>query len=84
LLIGIPPGAEESSEIKYKYFSLKDGKLEQCNIIKETPDYYFNLCYDYLNNCVWGLNDNKKTFEHLSCYMNRTIPDKMQFNEDMH
>ena len=83
LLVGIPPGAEESSEIKYKYFNLKDGKLEECNIIKDKPNYYFNVCYDYENNCIWGLNDNKKTFENLSCYVNKTIPEKMMFNEDM-
>lgn len=81
LVMAIPPNVEEGSEIKYKYFSLKDGKLLRINIIKQAF-YYTTLSYDFSNNCVFGINDTKKTFDSIACYDNTTIPEKFVYNED--
>jgi len=81
LVLAIPPNVEEGSEIKYKYFSLKDGKLLRSNPIKE-PLYFTTLSYDYNNNVIYGINDNKKSFDTISCYTNTTIPEKFSYNEE--
>lgn len=81
LVMAIPPNIEEGSEIRYKYFNLKDGKLLRNNIIKE-PFYFTILSYDNNNNVIYGINDNKKTFDTISCYTNVTIPEKFSYNEE--
>jgi len=81
-LVGLPPNAEDNAEIRYKYFSLEDGKLKLTQPSVKEPHYYYNVCFDHYNNVVWGINDNKKTFDILACYRNITIPEKFQFNED--
>lgn len=81
LVMAVPPNVEEGNEIRYKYFSLKDGKLLRLNVIKE-PFYYTTLCYDIHNNMVFGVNDTKKTFDTMACYTNTTIPEKFSYNED--
>jgi hypothetical protein len=59
--------------LKYKYFSLTDGKLSSISIVKE-PNYYSALTYSYQHNVVLAINDNKKTFDSVACYKNETIP----------
>ena len=81
LVMAIPPNVEEGNEIKYKYFSLKDGKMLRANPIKE-PFYFTTLSYDYNNNVVYGVNDTKKSFDNFSIYTNSTIPEKFGYNED--
>ena len=81
LVIGTPVGVDDATETKYRYFSLRDGKALRTSPIKET-NYWANICYDTYNNVVWGVSDNKKTFEILSCYSNTTIPEKFHYSEE--
>jgi len=81
LVVGLPPNCEDNSDIRYKYFSLQTGKLTDVSNVKEA-NYFYNICYDVNNNVVWGLSDNKKTFELLACYRNTTIPEKFSFPDE--
>ncbi len=80
LVVGVPSNVEDTGDIKYKYFNLKDGKLIYVSVNKDA-NAYPRLCFDYTNNVVWGVSDNKKSFEFISCYTNANIPDKLSFNE---
>jgi hypothetical protein len=30
---------------------------------------------------IWGVSDNKKSFENMACYANKNIPEKFKFGE---
>jgi hypothetical protein len=80
LVVGVPSNLEDTGDIKYKYFDLKDGKLTNVSINKDS-NAYPRLSFDYTNNVVWGVSDNKKSFEFICCYNNANIPDKLSFGE---
>ena len=81
LLVGCPSGTDESTEARYKYFSLADGKLRAVNVCKE-PHHFTNVCYDSYNNVVWSLNDTKKSFDTLSCLNNGSVAEPVSFPEE--
>ena len=82
ILIAIPINTEENPEIRYKYFNLSDGLLQRKVLVKNDITAHARLTYDYNNNLIWGINDNKKTFDHVTCLFNKTIPEKFNFKED--
>ena len=81
LLVGCPPGTDDSSETRYKFFSLTDGKLRAVNPVKDASHFY-NVCYDSYNNVVFSLNDNKKTFDTISCLNNASVAEPVSFPEE--
>eukprot|EP01017_Pseudomicrothorax_dubius_P009162 TRINITY_DN13068_c0_g1_i2.p1 TRINITY_DN13068_c0_g1~~TRINITY_DN13068_c0_g1_i2.p1 ORF type:complete len:708 (+),score=213.28 TRINITY_DN13068_c0_g1_i2:188-2311(+) len=80
LAVIVPPGVEEGTELKIKYFDLKDGRLLSTSTPKEKSFIYFS--YDHANNVVWGISETKKTFESIAAFSNETVPEKFSFDED--
>lgn len=75
MVVGVPGGIEDTGDVKYKYFDLSTGSLLSVSVNKD-PNTYPRICFDYLNNVLWAVNDNKKSFENMACYINSTIPNK--------
>ena len=82
LVIGMPQGCDEvPNEKKYKYFSLEDGKFIKANN-NAVANHFSTICYDIYNNKVWSVNDNKKTFDTISCLKNASIPEGFTYPEE--